>query len=320
MKIAIIDSSFLIYKTYFAFKDKQLSIVKDGQTLITSPIFGFMRELIKLSSTHHYEFFITVWDKAPYIKANIYQGYKEKRKENNNTPILENERVLIKSILSDMNIPILSCSGYEGEEIAAAVISKLPNHNLSFYTNDEDCYALLGKNISLINSVYDKNIKQFNLREFSEKDLMEKYGVTPKQFKQLKILTGCKSDNVPGIHGIGPVKASTLIKRFDTVNNILKNLNSIEKEKPKIANLISAALANGVLSLSKKLTKIEIPKIINCFVMENNLAYSQILSYIEAETLLGGNNKLVLKTIKSRQISNLKEINHKIKWTNKSYF
>ena len=313
MKTVVIDSSYLVYKSHFAFQNNQLAVVKDKRKILTSAIFGFLKEIIRLYSDYKYDFIIAAWDSPPYIKKQIYSKYKQNRKKID-IPDLSTEKTLIKAILYDLNIPCLAAKGYEGEEVASSIIEKV-NGDTDLYTNDEDCYALISPTTSLINTNYDKFARRSMLNLFTLESLKKKYKTTPKKFIQMKILMGCKqSDNVPGVEGIGPSKSSELINKYDTVKGVFENIDIIEKEKPAIAKKLIKAKQEGIINIARKLTKIEKPTNITLFKPEQNYSYKEILQYLEAKTLLAGTNSIVLKSIKKRFNDRIENFETKVKW------
>ncbi len=231
MKILVIDGNYLVYKSFFAFKNRHLTVEKDGIEITTSAIFGFVREIIKLTLEQKYNFIICAWDCPPYIKKIRVPSYKERPKKDIQS--LSDEKIILIELLNDLKIPSIFSKGYEGEEVAASVIKKLEKYHVDLYSNDEDCYALLSQRTHLVNTKKrHKKDRKTSFVAFTTRDLKEKYKVTPKEFIQFKALTGCKSDKVDGVVGIGPVTASALINEFKTVKNIK---NNIEKIKPKTA-------------------------------------------------------------------------------------
>lgn len=309
MAISIIDSSYLSYKSYFAFASNHLSVVRDGEEIITSAIFGFVRELLSLTD-YGYQTIICVWDTPPYYKKDKIQTYKEKRKKD--IPSLANEREMIKGILYNLNIPSLYAKTYEGEDVASYIINKMGhNREIHFYTNDKDCYALLDNNVQLINTVFNRKLKRSELTYFSIEDLEKEFGVTPKQFSEMKTIMGCASDNVQGVVGIGPKKASDLISHYKTVRNVYFNLDQL---KPKLAEKLINAKNDGSLNESKFLTTIVPPPKVELFVPKIKLSFEQILGYIEAYSLLKGANKLQLVKLRERNKSRIEELQRILKW------
>jgi DNA polymerase-1 len=296
MRILIIDSSYLIYKSYFAFKGRHLKIERDGQEINTSAIFGFIREIIHLKTEGKYDFIIAVNDYPPYLKKNIDEEYKKRPDKKISVPSFDDEKVLIQAILYDLGIPCYFSKGYEGEEIAKALMKKYKNkHQIEFYTNDEDCYALIDDNVTLVKTDKGEIIK------FGKENLQQKYNVTPKQFVHMKALTGCKSDNVTSIIGVGPVTASKLINEYGTIRNIIKNLDNVSSN---LKTKIKEAIDNGNLNKSIKLTRMEIPNELQTYKPEIQLKYNDIFEYIDAQTFLKGTSQVVLMNIQKSQKKN----------------
>lgn len=317
MKNLIMDSSFLVYKSHFAFSKNQLSIRKGDVEILTSAIFGFINEILTLYTKYNYKQFICVWDSPPYLKKKIYPDYKKGRKSN--IPDLEIERTLIKAILHDLGIPCVMSPGYEGEEVASSIMNKLNGHYMDFYTNDEDCYALLSDKVRLISTGFNKTTRISELKVFTQKELLKKYNATPKQFIQMKILMGCKTDNVPGANDIGPVKSSQLINQFGSVKAIVENISAIEKDKPKIAIKIREAINNDTFKISRKLTKIEKPDNLFLLKPKEPNTFEEILDYLEANTLTHGNKWLTLVSLKKKHAENINPIVSNLKLKTKFF-
>jgi len=304
MKILIIDSSYLIYKSYFAFKDSHLSVQIEDKELITSAIFGYMKEVIRMKSEMKYDFLISTWDSPPYIKKQKYPSYKENRHKNK-IPNLQDEREIIQGILHGLKIPCLYTTGYEAEEVMNSLKKKLKGNKIHLFTADEDCYALLSKSVSLITT------RNSDIIITKKSDLKKKYGIKPKQFHLFKTLTGCKSDNVQGANGIGPKKASFLIQNYGSLKNIKTN---IETFPPSIKNPLTKAFKEDIFTSSSFLTKIETPSPLFNKKPEVSLSYSSLLEFIDAKTLLKGRNKLYLKKLRKSQKANLSEFKKLIEW------
>ena len=309
MRILIIDSSYLMYKSYFAFKNRHLKVERDGEEINTSAIFGFIREIIHLKVNEKYDYVFAAHDSPPYLKKKIDETYKDRPAKGISIPSFNEEKILIQAILFDLGIPCIYSQGYEGEEIGKALIKKLKpyGHTIDFYSNDEDCYALIDDTVKLIKT--DKG----DIIKFGKEDLKEKYNVTPKQFTQLKALTGCKSDNVEGITGVGPVTASKLVNEFETIRNIVKNINDVKQENLRIKIIV--AINSGVLNKSIKLTRMIAPKVLSRYKPDEVLSYADILEYIDAQSFLKGSNKVALMNLQKTQNKNKKEL-EEIVWGN----
>ena len=288
MKILLMDSSYLTYESYFAMKNRHLSVEKDNRTIITSSVFGFIKKIIRLTIEESFSFIICAWDSPPYIKKIIFPPYKERKKLD--IPSMLEENTIIKALLFDLNIPCLFSTGYEGEEIISSIINRLPV-DTNIYSSDEDMYALLSDKVSMINT------KEGKINKFTKKELQKKYNVTPKQFVTFKALTGCKSDKIQGVRGIGPEKASWLVNEFSTTKRMKKNIDIIETLKPDIAKKLKVAYNDKSLIISKYLTKICKPKKLINQTPQEKLNYQEILEYLETETLLSGSNLIALKFI-----------------------
>ncbi len=288
MNVLLIDSSFLCYKSYFAFR--RLTADIEGITVFSGVIFGYLKQLISLHQ-ENFNLIITLWDLPPYRKAKRFKSYKENRRKQTKIPDLKNEKEILQAILQDLNIPMILSPGFEAEDIAKSIKRKLKHDDIYLYSNDADCYALLGKHFQLINS------KDGKLTHFTTKDLKKKMGLTPKEYIQAKAIMGCSTDNIQGIKGIGPAWAARLIKEFKTVDDLKKNLSNVKNER--IRNLLQEGIKSGALRKSQILTKILSPKNLYQIKISPRIKFQDILEHLDARTLLEGQNYLILRKIKN---------------------
>ena len=305
-KVLLFDESYLMYKSYFGMHDKHLKTEISGEEIITSTIFGFLRELIMIKERSDYQAFIVCADSPPYIKKQRYKTYKEKRGSKAKIPSFAYERDILEAILYDLRIPVVHARGFEAEEVAKVVLKGNAHvESMDLYSSDEDCYCLLSNKTSLVKSV------KGNLEYFMVEDLRYKYGVTPRQFVSWKCLTGCSSDEVEGINGCGKKYASILVSKFGSLDGIYESLGEIDKmgkKFSKIASSLRSVKDSGELEKIKFLICMGHPKKLEIKVPEEKLNFEEILEVIEARTFLKGRPLRFLKNIKKENPFYLKEL------------
>jgi len=239
----IIDGSSLIHRAFYALP---LLSTKDG--IYTNGAYGFLTMLHKLKEDYPMDYICVVFDKkGPTFRHEAFEQYKANRLA---TPDeLAQQFPIIKEILNAMNIVQLEIDGYEADDIAGT-LSKLGEENnlkVILVTGDRD-YLQLASNMTTV-LLTKKGITE--LIEYDENKFIEEYGITPKQFIDLKGLMGDKSDNIPGVPGIGEKTGIKLLKEFGSIENIYE---SIDKIKGKLRdNLIENKTS---AFLSKKLAEI----------------------------------------------------------------
>jgi len=245
-KLFLLDAYALIYRAHFAFT-KNPRINSKGRN--TSVPFGFtntlMEVLQKQKPTHIAVCFDTA---AKTFRDEIFKEYKATRQE---TP--EDIRYgipIVKEIIAGFNIPILEMDGYEADDIIGTLATRAAKEGFEVYmmTPDKDFGQLVKENVLLYKPAYMGNaVDVMGVAEVCEKWDIDNVS----QVIDMLGLQGDTSDNIPGIPGIGPKTASTLLKQYGTVENIVKHAHELKgKQKERVEQFGEQAI------LSKKLATI----------------------------------------------------------------
>ncbi|MDP9751371.1 DNA polymerase I [Thermoanaerobacter pentosaceus] len=250
-KFLIIDGSSLMYRAYYA-----LPMLTTSEGLPTNALYGFTMMLIKLIEEEKPDYIAIAFDKkAPTFRHKEYQDYKATRQA---MPEELAEQVdYLKEIVDGFNIKTLELEGYEADDIIGT-ISKLAEEKgmeVLVVTGDRDALQLVSDKVKI--KISKKGITQ--MEEFDEKAILERYGITPRQFIDLKGLMGDKSDNIPGVPNIGEKTAIKLLKDFGTIENLIQNLSQLKgKIKENIENNKELAIMSKRLATIKRDIPIEI--------------------------------------------------------------
>lgn len=246
-RIVIIDGNSLINRAYYAVQRPM--ITKEG--IYTQGIYGFLNMLQKIEADYEPEYLTVAFDlKAPTFRHIEYDAYKAGRKSM--PPELAMQMPLLKDVLRAMNIEILEMEGYEADDIIGTVARVSEEVGIEPYiiTGDRDALQLVTDVTRVI--ITKKGITDF---EFYNPDKMqERYGLTPKQFIDLKGLMGDSSDNIPGIPGVGEKTGIKLLEQFGTMENLLANTDQISATKLRTKVEENAQLA----LMSKRLATINV--------------------------------------------------------------
>ncbi|MGN0163273.1 MAG: DNA polymerase I [Candidatus Ornithomonoglobus sp.] len=248
-RLLILDSNSIINRAFYGIR--ALS-APDGTP--TNAVYGFLNILMKLITDYKPQYILAAFDlKAPTFRHKMYDGYKANRHAMPDE--LAAQMPVMKSILSDMNIPILQLEGYEADDIIGTVSRVCGEKGIECYiaTGDRDDLQLAdnGTTVVLASTKMGQSVTDL----YDEAAVKEKYGVIPSEFVDMKALMGDKSDNIPGVAGIGEKTASKLIAQFSTIENMYEHIDE--------AN-VSAKIKEKLLSdkdnafLSKKLAQIDI--------------------------------------------------------------
>lgn len=198
------------------------------ESMNTGVVFGFLNQILKLATAYNTNDLVFAWDSKKSHRIKLFPAYKEKRrtqKENKTPEELEFDKACYQQfdLLADEIIPSLGFknsfkfSGFEGDDIIASVVYDNPDDDFVIATGDEDMYQLLGDGVSIRKSRTDfRGKKTYYL--YTEQMFTEEYGITPKDWIEVKALAGCKGDEVPGIKGTGEDTAIKYLKGELTPN------------------------------------------------------------------------------------------------------
>ncbi len=220
-KLLIIDSNSIINRAFYGVR--YLS-AKDGTP--TNAIFGFLKTLFKLIDETTPDYILAAFDlKEPTFRHKMYKEYKAQRK-----PMPEDlarQMPIAKEILKAMGVKILEKPGYEADDIIGTISRICDEKSVECFvaTGDKDDLQLASENTKIILTVTKSGVNETVY--YSDKEVIEKYGVTPEEFIDVKALMGDASDNIPGVMGIGEKTALSLIGKHKSIEYIYENIDSI---------------------------------------------------------------------------------------------
>ena len=219
-RLIIIDGNSIINRAFYALPEMSN---KDG--LKTNAVYGFTTMLFKIIDTYKPTHISVAFDrKAPTFRHLEYKEYKAGRKKMPDE--LREQFEPLKELLDKFNIHRLEIDGYEADDIIGTV-SKLAEENdykVFIVTGDKDAIQLASNKTTTL--ITKKGVGE--VEEYNFDSVMEKYEMTPTQFIDLKGLMGDKSDNIPGVPGIGEKTGIKLIKEFSSIENLVENTESLK--------------------------------------------------------------------------------------------
>ncbi len=173
------------------------------------------------------DYMVVAFDlKAPTFRHKAYEGYKSNRK--GMPEELHQQLQPLKDLLTLLGYTIITKEGYEADDILGTLshTCKVKGDECVLATGDRDSLQLINDKVT-VRLASTKGGKA-NAILYDEKKIMEDYGVTPRQLIEIKAIQGDSSDCIPGIPGIGPKGAGDLIQRFDNLDYIYENLDTID--------------------------------------------------------------------------------------------
>ncbi len=223
-KLFLFDGMALAYRAYFAFINRPLMNSKGENT---SAIYGFVSFLNKVLDEERPDHIAVVFDtKEPTFRHLKYPQYKATREKMPDDMSSQMEK--LKEVVRAYNIPLLEVPGYEADDIMGTLARRAEKEGVLTYlvTGDKDFMQL----ISPLIKMYRPGKMGNDLEIVAENEVAEKFGVQPDRVIDVLALTGDKSDNVPGVPGIGEKTAIPLIQRFGSLDEVYTHLDDIEQK------------------------------------------------------------------------------------------
>lgn len=215
-KLVLIDGNSLLNRAFYA---TPIFTTKDGTP--TNAIFGFVKLMLKIIEDIKPEYMIVTFDlKAPTFRHKMFAEYKGTRKEMPKELAVQIEP--LKNLLSAMKIAMCSKEGYEADDLIGTLSKKFDVHSI-IYTGDKDSFQLVNDKTD----VYFTKRGVSDLLKLNADNFKEINGIEPKQIIDLKALMGDKSDNIPGVAGIGEKTAKTLLTTYSDLDGIYSNVEEL---------------------------------------------------------------------------------------------
>ena len=280
-KFLIIDANSIINRAFYAIRPLT---TKSG--LNTNGIYGFLNILLKELADLQPNYIACAFDVSRVtFRTELYSEYKGTRKPT--PPELIEQFEPLKNLLRAMNITVLEKQNYEADDIIGTVSKICSDSGIAcdILTGDKDDLQLIddSTNVMLIITKAGKT----TTTRMNRDELKAQYGLTPCEMIELKALMGDKSDNIPGVRGIGEVSGLNLIKEYSTLENIYENLENI---KPALSKKLKDDKKNAFLSRTIGTIKRDVPldiDIASCKVQPYNEAeLTKILKELEFERFL----------------------------------
>ncbi len=216
-----VDAHSLIFQVFHALPE--MSSPRGEQV---GAVFGFTRDMLYLIEDKKPNALICAFDlSGPTFRDQLFDQYKAERGEMPDELVSQIPK--IEQVLEALSIPVLTCEGYEADDVLATVarICDERGANCFIVSGDKDCRQLITDRVAV-----------FNIRKnhvFDAAALREDWGIGPDQVIDFQALVGDKVDNVPGVPGIGPKTAQQLLETYGTLDNLLEHAAEVPGSKGK---------------------------------------------------------------------------------------
>ncbi len=247
-ELVLIDGHGLAYRMFYALSPEAFT-TRLGEP--TNATYGFTRTLLSLIASDAAPDYLAVsFDVGATFRDDLFPDYKGTRAKMPDD--LEVQIRRIHEVLEAFNVPILEVDGYEADDVLGTVASRAAELGLEtrIITGDRDLLQLVAEHT--IVELPGRRTGAGDIERYDINAVRERYGITPDQFVDYKALIGDKSDNIPGVAGIGEKTASQLLQRFGTLEMIYAHLDEVTPSRAR------SALEQGreMAFLSQRLSRI----------------------------------------------------------------
>lgn len=241
MKLLVLDGNSIVNRAFYGVK---ALANKDG--VFTNAIHGFFMMLKKLIDETEPDMTAVAFDlPAPTFRHKKYDGYKAKRK--GMPEELAEQMPVIKEILTNLGYPIVTCEGWEADDILGTLANACEKQNVEclIATGDRDSLQLVSEKTAV--RLASTKFGQATVTLYDIDKIKEEYGVSPKQLIDIKAIQGDTSDSIPGVPGIGQKGAGELIQKFGNLEYIYEHLDEIDI-KPAMKKKLESGKESAFLS------------------------------------------------------------------------
>ena len=282
-KIVLIDGHSILNRAFYGVP---LLTNTDGQH--TNALYGFLNIMFKILEEEKPDGLAVAFDlKDPTFRHKTYPEYKGTRKPMPEE--LHEQVVYLKDMLKAMNIPILTMSGYEADDILGTVAKKYQDNgfDVTIVSGDRDLLQLSDKNIKICLPKTSKG--QTTALNYYPDDVLREYNVTPSEIIELKALMGDTSDNIPGLPGVGEKTASAIISQYHSIENAHEHATEIKP--PRASKALIDNYDKAVLSKWLATIKTDVP----IDVSEDEIKLNNIFTQEAYDLCIRFNLKSLLK-------------------------
>lgn len=236
---AVIDGNSLMHRAFHAVPPTMNA--PDGRP--TNAIFGFLNMFLKMIDAFNPDGVVVAFDKGkPRVRMEMLPQYKAQRPPMD--PDLHAQFPMIKELLTALNVPILQSEGWEGDDILGTMarLGEEAGCDMLLVTGDRDMYQLVTEHVNVVST--RKGLSDVAIMTPESVDDLY-HGITPALVPDFYGLKGDTSDNIPGVPGIGPKKASALIAQYGSLDEVIAHAYEV---KGKMGENLRAHIDDALLS------------------------------------------------------------------------
>ena len=219
-KLILIDGNSLLFRAYFAMRPMVTS-----KGMHTQGVFAFVNMLNKIITDYEPTHMAVAFDmKGGTFRHDVYKEYKAGRLKT--PPELLSQIPMMHEVLEALNIAVLEVPQYEADDIIGTIAARAEADGIDtlVISGDKDELQLVGPHVNVL--INKRGMSDFDLYDIDA--MKERYGLTPKQFIDLKGLMGDSSDNIPGVPGIGEKKGIALLEEYGSLENLIEHADEVK--------------------------------------------------------------------------------------------
>ena len=226
-KLVLIDGNSIMNRAFYGIMGSKALTTKDGK--YTNAVYGFLAILFNIIDDIKPEYIAVAFDlKGKLKRKELFEGYKANR--HGMPDELAEQMPVIKDVLRAMNIDIIEKEGYEGDDILGTLAKYGEKQGLevTILSGDRDTFQLASDNITI--RIPRTKAGKTETENYNRAKVLEEYGLEPVQLIEVKALQGDTSDNIPGVPGIGPKTAVSLIQKYHSVKELYEKIEKDEDD------------------------------------------------------------------------------------------
>ena len=219
-RLLLIDGNSIMNRAFYGIMGNKM-LSSNGK--YTNAVYGFLAILFKNLEDLNPDYIAVSFDlKAKTERHKLYEGYKANR--HGMPDELAQQMPMIKEVLKAMNIDIVEMEGYEGDDILGTLskYGEKQGLDVTILSGDRDTFQLATDKVTI--RIPRTKQGKTETDEYDRKKVIEEYGLEPRALIEVKGLQGDTSDNIPGVPGIGPKTAISLIQKYGTIENLYKSI------------------------------------------------------------------------------------------------
>ena len=224
-KIMLIDGNSIVNRAFYG-----VPLLTNKEGKYTNGVYGFLNILFKLLDEEHPDYLAVAFDlHAPTFRHKTFDGYKGTRK--GMPEELREQMPLLKEVLQTMHIPIFEQEGYEADDILGTLSALAEKNDVLpvVVSGDRDLLQIAGEKLKV--RIPKTKGGRTETEDYYAADVLEKYGVSPTEFIDMKALMGDASDNIPGVPGIGEKTAAKIIQQYHDIETAIAHAAEIKPKK-----------------------------------------------------------------------------------------